>query len=219
MKLTRGRLALIATALVFNALALLISARSSEVLDDVANEEAAPVVTAAALAPTKVSAQPIERAELRPAAAPPAARPRALAQASYQKRPPGEWEGMLVDLNNRPSCSSTERCAFGLSCKEGRCLPCAGDNECLQGEACVHDHCLPKEQVGCRKRADCEGDSQCIISGYSMTIRGNEAMKSTCISLNSGVSQAPSVQAKAAAPDNRTFEHEKLMQQALKALQ
>jgi hypothetical protein len=209
---------MIALALACNALALLVSART-EVVDDVAHEEAAKVVASSAPMPPKVSAEPmaIARAELRGAAAPEVARPNPLAQASYQKRPPGEWEGMLVDLNNRPSCSSTERCAFGLSCKEGRCLPCAADNECLQGEACVHDHCLPKDQVECRKRADCAGDSQCIISGYSMTIRGNEAMKSSCISLNSGASHAPRM-AEAAPPDNRTFEHEKLMQEALKAI-
>lgn len=100
----------------------------------------------------------------------------------FHPRPKDEWQGMLIDMNLRPMCERTEQCGLGLVCREEHCLPCLRDGECEPNESCVLDHCVRTEFVGCHSRRDCDDEELCVLTGYSADPRGNEKMKSKCLS-------------------------------------
>jgi hypothetical protein len=50
----------------------------------------------------------------------------------------------------------------------------------------VLDHCILRELASCRQKADCAADAWCILSGYTAKRRGNEDMRSLCVSDSSG---------------------------------
>jgi hypothetical protein len=120
---------------------------------------------------------------------------RALGPPRWHPRAPGEWDGMLVNLNVTPPCESPAGCGMARACKSGKCMPCEADVECASGESCVLDHCVRSANVSCRQRADCQSRSVCILSGYSSGVRGNEDMRAYCLALESGAERLP------AAPD------------------
>jgi hypothetical protein len=123
-------------------------------------------------------------------------------ESQFKQRAESEWQGMLIDVALAPTCESTERCAFGQSCKRGacgpgepadaecyRCLPCESDTECLRGEACVLDHCVKQELVSCRSSRDCPTGARCILSDYSTGARHNGEMRAYCPDINSGTAE------------------------------
>ncbi len=104
-------------------------------------------------------------------------------------RPPHEWQGMQVHLEDLPTCNA--HCLAPFACVHGQCMPCSRDLECESGEACVLDHCLISANVGCRSVSDCPEDSLCVLSGYrrfgpndaipeAISYRGNEEMTAFC---------------------------------------
>lgn len=104
----------------------------------------------------------------------------------FRPRAPHEWQGMLIRDREPAPCGAPDSCGLGLACKSGKCVACEADADCARGESCVLDHCLATRLVGCRHRSDCAADSWCILSGYSATLRGNDGMRSFCVSDNSG---------------------------------
>jgi hypothetical protein len=99
---------------------------------------------------------------------------------SYKPRPPGEWQGMLVDLAVSPPCLEGF-CGMARACVNGACTACNRDDECLTGEVCVLDHCLHADHVRCRSSRECRGDEVCMLSGYSHDGRANADMQSYCL--------------------------------------
>ncbi len=106
--------------------------------------------------------------------------PRVLPAPAYKPRPPGEWDGMLVDTSIQPYCNGEASCGLGRACVDNRCVACAGDADCARGESCVLDHCVDRAKVACRTRLDCRGGELCMLSGYSDDARGNRDMEATC---------------------------------------
>jgi hypothetical protein len=104
----------------------------------------------------------------------------------WAPRPAEEWQGMLINLNITPPCSSTGDCGLARACIEQKCQPCARDEHCAAGEACVLQHCISQELVECRHTVECGKDAKCILSGYSSEPRGNEGTRSYCNSNFSG---------------------------------
>jgi hypothetical protein len=136
----------------------------------------------------------------------------------WRARPPGEWQGMLVDMNASPFCESTSACGLAQSCRSGKCVACEADTDCAEGEQCVLDHCLKKTLVGCRSRSECRGQSLCVLSGYSSGLRGNEDMRSFCNDNRSGAPRGPAGPAVAPAPDPRkSLPNDDLLQNARQA--
>jgi hypothetical protein len=109
-----------------------------------------------------------------PARLPPAPPPQ------YHPRDPAEWQGMLVNMAMRPTCENSALCGLATACIENRCGPCEADGDCGRGEVCVLDHCVKKDHVTCRRRADCQSDALCVLTGYSSDPRGNADMKALC---------------------------------------
>jgi hypothetical protein len=213
--MTRRKVALFVSVIACNIAALLTSAHAPEVVEQVADEVVARPETKGAVS-ASVQPHALPRSAIHAPIGPAAltgVRPLA---PRFNARPQGEWDGMLVDLNNRPSCSKSENCGLGQACKAGRCMPCASDNECAQGEACVLDHCMPREHVSCRARSDCDASSQCILNGYSLGVRGNAEMKSMCVSRLGGASNSPRV-ARQVPVDDRPLRDAKLFEAAIRA--
>ena len=123
---------------------------------------------------------------------------------NWSPRPPEEWQGMLVNLNITPPCESSALCGLGRACVAGKCMPCEDDTHCSPGEVCVLDHCLHKEQVACRRAAECGARSKCVLSGYSNTARGTEDTRAYCVSELSGAEYGPTAPASPPLVDTRT---------------
>jgi hypothetical protein len=102
----------------------------------------------------------------------------------YQQRPPGEWDGMLVNLAVTPPCEVGSPCGLARACIKGVCTACVTDGDCLRGESCVLDHCVLSDRVGCRSSKDCENSVHCVLSGYSPDPRSNGTMRSHCVEPN-----------------------------------
>lgn len=45
----------------------------------------------------------------------------------WHPRPPGEWDGMRVNLNLTPPCEASALCGLARACKGGKCMPCEAD--------------------------------------------------------------------------------------------
>lgn len=133
----------------------------------------------AALASSQIAGEPAAL-PAQPGASSRVMRPR------FAERPEGEWQGMLVNLNASPPCTSSAVCSMARACIDSRCTACAADSDCSSGEACVLDHCVPSENVTCRDRQDCASDSLCMLSGYSSEPRGNGEMRTLCSDPHSG---------------------------------
>jgi hypothetical protein len=121
---------------------------------------------------------------LRPASPP--------SRPQYKPRPPGEWDGMLIDLAVRPPCLEIA-CGMARACIEGLCSACQRDDQCLDGEGCVLDHCVKAERIQCRSTRQCGSNAFCVLTGYSSDVRGNADMSARCISRASGGSKARTV--------------------------
>ncbi|MCG8556921.1 MAG: hypothetical protein MJD61_16800 [Proteobacteria bacterium] len=99
----------------------------------------------------------------------------------YYPRAPGEWQGMLVDMNLLSYCGRTGSCPAALACStEGQCSPCKLDSDCEPAETCVLDRCVSQELASCRTSADCARGQVCILSGLGHGPRGNEGMRAFC---------------------------------------
>ena len=107
------------------------------------------------------------------------------------RRPPDEWQGMLMDLNVSPPCEEPAGCGMARACKDGRCGPCEADSDCASGEGCVLDHCLKRSNIACHRKVECGDGSSCVLSGYSNGTRGNEDMRAYCLKLASGAGRLP----------------------------
>ena len=103
----------------------------------------------------------------------------------YFPRAAADWQGMLVDREDRQVCSETANCGIALSCRaDGKCGPCESDAECLAGEVCVLDHCVLSKLVGCRHSSECGSGRayHCVLSGLTGNdVRGNSEMRSYCL--------------------------------------
>lgn len=108
---------------------------------------------------------------------------------AYSARDANEWQGMRIDMSNPQICRETRHCGLALACTAGACGPCRADAGCMAGEACVLEHCVRNENADCRRRADCEGDALCVLTGYSTGPRGNEDMRSMCLAPTGGVDE------------------------------
>lgn len=168
--------------------------------DGVASKEASPLEhggrqTLSGL-PTLVS---IERSQ--PVADAPSPDPMGVPR--WYPRPTEEWQGMLVNLNITPPCDSSATCGLGRACILSKCMPCELDEQCASGEVCVLEHCLHKEFAACRRAAECQSHSKCVLSGYSSGPRGTEDTHSDCVSPLSGAEHGPRPPITAPAPDTR----------------
>ena len=108
--------------------------------------------------------------------------PNVVDRETFFPRPPSEWQGMRVRSDLRPLCVREDGCGLALACLDGRCGPCRSDFDCAPGEVCALDHCLRGELTECTTSADCPEGAECVLSGYSRGIRGNETMRSFCLS-------------------------------------
>ena len=122
----------------------------------------------------------------------------------WSPRPAEEWQGMRINLNMSPPCTSSALCGLGQACVRGKCVPCGRDEDCATGEVCVLDHCLQKDLVACRRSADCDSQSKCVLSGYSNRPRGNEGTRAYCVSSMSGAERGPVPPEAPPKPDTRT---------------
>jgi len=119
-------------------------------------------------------------AEQPSSSAPEAAGPGVEPAPAYRQRPPGEWQGMLVNLAIHPECTSSSGCGLARACREGRCWHCLADGDCAPGEVCVLDLCLRSENVTCKRRSDCPEGQLCALSGFSPDPRNNGLTRSFC---------------------------------------
>jgi hypothetical protein len=124
-----------------------------------------------------------------------------LTVARYKPRPPGEWDGMLVDLSRQPYCSDTAHCSLARACKSGHCAACETDTDCMANERCVLDHCVLDDKVRCRRKVDCGANGMCLLTGYSRGLRSNEDMEAACVEIVGGDKLRPP--APPAPPDTR----------------
>jgi len=102
-------------------------------------------------------------------------------QEEYFLRPEGEWQGYRVSKSDLKRCATTAVCRRGLACSENKCGACSADAPCLDGEMCVLDHCIPKSQVECLRRVDCEQNGYCVLVGSTSGKRGNENLRAVCM--------------------------------------
>jgi hypothetical protein len=128
----------------------------------------------------------------------------ALEASNYKQRPPGEWEGMLVDLTKAPPCERSSDCQMALACVNGHCTACESASTCAAGETCVLDHCVLSELVACRSTRDCGERGRCLLSGYSNDLRGNGEMHAVCSGDMNFVTRPRPVIAQTAASDRTT---------------
>lgn len=160
----------------------------------------------------------VEQAATRNSGVSAAISPSALPSSRFQPRDPQEWQGMLLHAGTPAPCESADGCGVARACKGGKCVACEVDGDCANGEGCVLDHCLRKELISCRRRADCERDSLCILSGYSAQRRGNETMRSFCVSKNSGTSSIPNSEPPSRVDTRKSLPDDELLKRASKAL-
>lgn len=145
---------------------------------------------AIAWVPMPVTAEPDEPQG--PAAAPsPPAHARRLLVANYHPRPAKEWQGMAVDLSSMPYCESVRDCPMALACdtEHERCGACGSDADCVAGEVCVLDRCVLRDRAACRVAADCPSEQLCVLSDLGRGGRGNDELRASCQSMNSGTPQ------------------------------
>lgn len=136
----------------------------------------------------------------------------------WAPRPPEEWQGMLVNLNITPPCNSSADCGLARACLEGVCMPCDADADCGAGEACALQHCIHQELIECRRAAECDPDSKCVLSDYSNQPRGNEDVRAYCVSDFSGAAYGPQAPKEPPPQDTRTsLPGDELMEAARKA--
>ncbi len=208
MKSLRGWFALPAVVLVGGLLWLLWPARAKSVPRSViaagqgdSTAQAIPKFAVKPEAPTNAVAEvqpdPERNPELK-------LDPVLLSPARWHPRPPGEWDGMLVNMNLSPPCESKGGCGLARACKEGRCVACEADPDCEVGEVCVLDHCIRGDNVACRRKADCGGRSFCVLDGYSVGLRANESMHSRCVDPLSGAASMAAPPIGPAKEDDRT---------------
>lgn len=187
--MTRARIAFpVVTLFLALALGIAIRAFSRPHVEAHALEPAPPASAERRSTPTLVAvAQPagaavqaVDEAEPKPTVLIP----------QYHPRPPGEWQGMPVDVANPQFCERTEQCGLALSCRDSKCLPCRTGADCLSGEDCVLDHCLRRELIKCKRHADCgRKEEACILSGYSSGARTNDTTRAYCVDTTSGQPQ------------------------------
>jgi hypothetical protein len=122
----------------------------------------------------------------------------------WSPRPADECQGMRVNLNISPFCTTSSHCGLGRACIDSKCVACGRDEDCATGEVCVLDHCLQKDLVACRRAADCDPHSKCVLSGYSNQPRGNEGTRAACVSSLSGADHGPVAPETRPKPDTRT---------------
>jgi hypothetical protein len=143
--------------------------RASLALPDVAKRESSTAGT-----PLRVPGPAhAELPQASPTATLNAAKPDPFGPPRYAPRPAEEWQGMLINLNITPPCSSSAGCGLARACLANKCMPCERDEHCANGEACVLQHCIATELVECRHTA-----AGLTASAFSVGIReSREAMK------------------------------------------
>jgi hypothetical protein len=102
-------------------------------------------------------------------------------ERKFHPRDPQEWQGMRVDVTESMDCELSARCGLALACVNGKCGPCTRDAECAPAEVCVLDHCVQRDRAACESRRDCPRGQPCVISEYSPGPRGNEDMRTACL--------------------------------------
>jgi hypothetical protein len=169
-------------------------------------------------APTSPEPSVLERPRpsdrISPAAIPPPPAP----SSRFQPRDPEEWQGMLLDTDPPPPCEAADGCGLARACKGGKCVACELDSDCASGEGCVLDHCLRKEHITCRRRADCDRESLCILSGYTSKRRGNEDMRSFCAGRGTGANHMPNTDPPATVDTRKSLPNDDLLKRANESL-